>query len=125
MNFTVFDSTQGPQHFVLEADAQSALVSAQAAFLEREAFRFSISIVVVDGNNTTWRLAETSDQEDGDYRVFNHNTGGYELFTKLSLAQERMGELKLQLLVDAGLDRVYEYAPPSNVIRVAVLGEIV
>lgn len=124
MNFTVFDKTQGPQHFEFLADAQVALASAQAAFLEREGYRFSVAIVVVDGNNTTWRLSEPFDQEDGDYRVFNHNTGGYEQFSKRSIANIRVDQLKVQLLVDAKLDKVYEYTPLPNTIRVAVPGEI-
>lgn len=83
-----------------------------------------MAVVLVDGENTTWRAPDDSDPEDGDYRVFNHYTGRYEEFEKLSLANARTAELKAQLLVDVKLDKVYEYTPPPNTIRVAVPGEI-
>jgi len=124
VNFTVFDKMLGRRHFELWADAQAALGPAQSAFIERESYRFSVAVVVVEGSNTTWRTMGPDDAEDGDYRVFNHNTGGYEEFSKLSLANARMEELKAQLLVDAKLDKVYEYTPEKEQMRVTVPGEV-
>lgn len=124
MNYTIFDRITGTKHFELETEAEVALVSAQTAFLEQESYRFSIATVLVDGTNTIWRTTESTDSKEGDYRVFNHNIGGYESFTTLSSAHTRVEELKNQFLVDAKLDKVYPYTPEKNQMRVDVPGEI-
>jgi len=112
MKYQVNDKINGSQVFDTEAEAQAALPVAQAAFLEREGYRFSMVVVVVDGNNTTWRNAVESDADDGDYRVFNQWTGQHEPVSTKAAAQARVQELKAAFLVEAGLDKVYEYVPP-------------
>ena len=113
MKYQVNDQINGPQIFEVEAQAQAALLAAQAAFLAREDYRFPLAFVEVDGNNTVWRNFADSDPDNGDYRAFNHNTGQYELFTSKLAAQLRIQELKSLLLADVWLDKVYEYiAPP-------------
>jgi hypothetical protein len=125
VNFTVFDKINGVKHFELESDAQSALVEAQNSLLAHENYRFSVSIVLVDGLNTTWKAVEETDFEVGDYQVFNHVTGGYEPFTTKTEAYARVEELKQEFLIAGRLDKVYPYTPEQNQIRVAVPGEIV
>jgi hypothetical protein len=113
MNFTVYDQIEGFKHFELEADAQAALPLAQSAFLNQESYRFNIALVVTEGENTTWMAAQESDPESGEYKVFNNMTGQYEDFASLSSAKARNEELKTALLLDARLDRVYEYVAPA------------
>lgn len=113
MKYQVNDQINGPQIFEVEAEAQAALPAAQAAFLTREDYRFSLALVEVNGNNTVWRNSTDADLENGDYRVFNHNTGQYESFANKSAAQSRIQELKSLLLADVWLDKVYEYVAPQ------------
>lgn len=109
MKYQVNDRVDGPKVYDTEAEAQAALPAAQAKFLDREGYRFSVAFVEVDGSNTVWRNATDADPEDGDYRVFVHTTGQYESYDKKTLAHARMQELKDQFLVDAQLDKVYEH----------------
>jgi hypothetical protein len=125
VKYTVFDQINGPQHFENLTDAENLLQTARVAYLEREAVRFCMSVVFVEGTNTLWRDVKEDDSEEGSYRVFNHYQGIYEEFTSKSTAKLRMQELKDLLVKEAGLDKVHDYTPPATQIRVAVPGEIV
>jgi hypothetical protein len=104
MKYIVNDQVNGRKAFDTEAEAQVALPAAQAAFLEREAIRFAIARVEVEGTNTLWRNAEESDPEEGDYRVFVYSTGLYETLSSFSSAKARLQELKNTLLAEIRLD---------------------
>lgn len=110
MRYQVNDRVDAPQIYDTEAEAQAALPAAQAKFMAREGYRFSVVFVQVEGNDTVWRNAMDDDPEDGDYRVFVHTTGQYELHSNKTMAYARMQELKTEFLALVKLDKVYEYA---------------
>ena len=109
MRYQVNDRVNGPRVYETEAEAQTALPVAQAAFLDQESYRFSVVFVEVNGNDTTWRNAVDSDPDSGDYQVFNHNTGQHEGFSSKTLAYARLQELKTEFLALVKLDKVYEH----------------
>ncbi len=109
MRYQVNDRVNGPRVYETEAEAQAALPAAQTAFLAQESHRFSLVYVEVNGNNTVWRNALDADPEDGNYQVFNHNTGQHEAFDNKADACARMQELKTQFIADVKLDKVYEH----------------
>lgn len=124
MKYQVNDRVDGPKVYDTEAEAQAALPAAQAKFLDREGYRFSVAFVEVNGNNTVWRNATDADPEDGDYHVFVHTTGQYETYSNKALAHARMQELKEQFLVEARLDKVYERfltSSPNTTIPTSIL----
>lgn len=89
-----------------EDEANAKLAENRNAFMQREAYRFSITQVIVQGNDTIWTAADLENgSEDGDYRVFNHTAGEYELFTTLSSAKARVETLKTNLIAAANLDK--------------------
>jgi hypothetical protein len=92
----------GAGFYASQEEANIAFAANRAAFLEQEAYRFTIAKVVVDGTNTTWMNADVnSDPEDGKYQVFNTLTGKHEECLSLSAAIMRQEEIKLQFAESA------------------------
>ena len=79
-----------------EEDANTKLAENKAKFSQQESERFFINKIIVNGDDETWYNVDLdNDPEDGDYRLFIHTTGKYDLFNSLSAIK-----LKRQELVD-------------------------
>lgn len=87
--------TQRLEFYALEQEANAAFETNKLAYLEQEAYRFSIAKVVVEGNNTTWMNADFQhDSDEGAYQVFNTFTGQHEEYSSLAAAILRREEIK-------------------------------
>ena len=77
-----------------EEKANTKLAEIKETYIQQEFDRFSIAKVIADGDNSIWSNADLdNDPEEGNYNMFVHTTGQYELFEALSLAKVRRQEL--------------------------------
>jgi hypothetical protein len=75
-------------------DAENALREANAAYLEKEMYRFSMCKEIVNGSDTVWMTANlVEDVEEHIYFVFNHVTGLHEKISGFSAAKARYNDL--------------------------------
>lgn len=89
-----------------EADANAKLVENQQAFLNQEAYRFTVAKEVVNENNTIWTNADLeNDAENNVYFVFNTLTGQHEKTNSLTEAKQKLEQIKQDFLVSIGLDK--------------------
>lgn len=90
-----------------EIDAQQRAEQLKTAYLESQAYRFTIAKEDVDGSNTVWRTADlTNDPEDGVYQVFNHAIGSYEAVNGLTNAVARLEQIKTDFINELNLDPI-------------------
>ena len=84
-------------------------------FLEKESYRFTVAKEEVNGNDTTWKAADlTNDAEEGVYHVFNHTNGLYETVNGLSNSIARMNELKQNFIDSLSINVVaIDKLPPK------------
>lgn len=95
------------EYFDTREAAEQKAAEIATYFMQREEYRFSISKVTLNGNDTTWGAADLDiDPEEGDYKVFVHTTGAYEDFSSLSAAKVRMQQLKDEFF--AGIVNIVE-----------------
>lgn len=95
--------------FDTKAEADARLNVLKQAYLEKEAYRFTVSKEVVDGNNTTWTVADlANDPEEYTYHVFNTLTGQYETTGSLSLAKQKLLDIKEAFLEAYGMSAIEE-----------------
>lgn len=78
-----------------EEEANRISAENKQAWLEQEAYRFTVNRVVVEGNNTTWTTANIdTDPEEGLYCVFNTFTGQHEEISSKTQAWTRLDQIK-------------------------------
>ena len=108
--------------------ANAKLIENRDALVAREMFRFSVAKVTVEGFNTTWDNADLeNDSEDGQYQVFNQNTGQHEQYSLLSEAKNRQQELINLFVAGNGLDawRILNAPPePTNTVDITTTMQI-
>jgi hypothetical protein len=101
-----------------ETEATTVRNAIRNSWLEREAYRFHISKIENVGNGLVWKSADLeNDSEEGNYQVFNHTTGTYEPFETLTLAKDRLQEIKdesVQFIEYRVVDKVRK---PLNINR--------
>ena len=84
--------------------ANAKLIENQTAYLNAEAYRFTICKEIVSGNDTTWLNADlNNDPEEAVYHVFNTKTGLHEQVQGLSNAKKRLEAIKQEFIVDNSL----------------------
>jgi len=102
--YLIVDPTSKPvikQEFATMEEAQAALPPFKAQVLTNNLNRFSINVVTQVPAGETWSLVVGEDYpENGDYRVFNQNTGQHETFTSFSQAVARNLELQQQWITE-------------------------
>ena len=96
--------------FSTREEAEARLSVVRQAYIEQEAYRFTVAKEVVEGNNTTWTSADlNNDIEDYVYQVFNHTTGLHEQVPSLTAAKERNQALKNDFLNNIFFNAIIEY----------------
>lgn len=94
------------EYFDTELAANTRIYEIQKSYLQQNDYIFTISKEVINGNDTTWMLADLeNDPEDYKYHVFNTLTGLYEEANSLSEAKKLQEKIKQQFLVNANLDK--------------------
>lgn len=89
-----------------EAEADFILNRNKADYLSREAYRFYIAKMTVDGNNSVWSNADVdNDIEAHEYLVFNTYSGQHEPLPSLSAAKARLQELTDRFITECGFDK--------------------
>lgn len=121
-----FDTT-GYQRAIIgdEAMARSLLAEHQQRYLQVNDLMFVIGKTTVKDNDTVWSAATTDDPEDGQYHVFNWQTGQYDDAPTLSNAMSMLDALKREYLVAHGLgdlELVDELPTEARVMQPSVLG---
>jgi hypothetical protein len=100
--YYIFNPYQDPvvkQEFATLEQAQTALPALKAQVLIEQVNRFSINVVTQVSAGEQWDLVVGEDYpENGDYRVFNQNTGQHEPFTSFSQAKAREVELENEFI---------------------------
>jgi hypothetical protein len=100
--YYIFNPYQNPivkQEFATLEEAQAALPALKAQTLADQIYRFSINMVTQVSKGEKWDLVVGEDYpENGDYRVFNQNTGQHEPFTSFSQAKARETELENEFI---------------------------
>lgn len=77
------------------------LAEIRTEYLKLEFNRFTVVKVVAVGDNTTWNNVDLdNDPEEGDYRMFIHQTGLYEPFFSLSALKARRQTLIDEFMVN-------------------------
>ena len=103
--YYIFDPYQEPrveQEFPTLEEAQAALPALKAQCLAGQLYRFSINVVTQVSAGEKWELVVGEDYpENGEYRVFNGNTGQHEPFTSFSQAKARETELETEFINDS------------------------
>jgi hypothetical protein len=89
-----------------EQDALDLLAINQQSALEIEKIRFSITLTIVNGTDTTWREMIDSDPEDNLYKVFNFATGQYKDCSTKTEALQENDLRKQEFLNSVGLDNI-------------------
>lgn len=93
------------EYFENETEAQIKHELYKEQYLEQQKDRFVISYDIEEGENTIWvNFDPDSQPEIGDYQVFNHMTGTYNLVhTKTEAIFLREQHIQ-QFIIDMGLD---------------------
>lgn len=101
MIYQILNHVDGCYEYVegTELEAATRAAELKALYMEREAYRFTVSYEAVDGNNTTWRAADANtDPADGVFNVFNHKSGQYEKIVGRDEAFARLDEIKNEFI---------------------------
>lgn len=102
--------------FQTKEEAELRLSVIKMEYIQQEDYRFSVAKEIIDGNNTTWTLADlNNDLENYVYQVFNHSTGQHEAVASLSQAKIRNQELKNAFLDDVFASAIIEYTEPQSI----------
>ena len=78
-----------------EEEANKIFLENKQAWIDQESYRFTITRVIVEGNNTLWTAFNSdTDPEEGFYNVFNTFTGQHEEMISKSQAMVRLEQIK-------------------------------
>lgn len=113
------------EFFETQAEALEKLNLIKIQFIEKQSYIFTVAKEIVNGNDTMWVNANLdSDEENFDYHVFNPFLGIHEKINSLSMAKQRLDELKQQYIDTSfencliEVDQIINQIPmPSTVIN--------
>ena len=105
--------------------ADEKLREVREKFLQHEDYRFSIALVQIVGSDSIWSAVDPNKSSpEGDYRIFNHKIGQYEVVATLSECLARKEVLKRELAEELQLytlEQVDEIPHNISPIKVTVL----